>query len=187
MLNSLWIDPEQGTIDSPLNVAQVRVIPAVPAALKRLNELGFTLVIISNQPAAAKGKTTRANLEAVHARIVQEAQSAGAVISASYLCFHRQEDGCACRKPGIASVQQAFRDHPGASTELSWMVGDGVTDIEAGQRAGLNTAFVSSHKCDVCQALRQHAEAPTLWVTSLDDLANRLSQGKVHPKEGAKR
>jgi len=70
VLNALVVDPEHGTADSPLHPSQVRLLPGVPEALARLTRAGFVLRIVSNQPAAAKGKTTRANLEAVHEKVV---------------------------------------------------------------------------------------------------------------------
>lgn len=175
MINALVTDPDQGTIDSPLHPSQVELLPGVPQALARLESLGFALVIVSNQPAAAKGKTTRANLDQTQAEIVKRAQSAGAHIQASYVCFHRAEDRCTCRKPGVALLEQAFRDHPRAQREESWMVGDGITDVQAGQRFGLKTAFVARHKCDTCQVVQDGGADPTLWVQSLSDFAERLA------------
>ncbi len=175
VLNELVIDAEQGTIDSPLHPSQVRLIPHVPQTLARLNALGFACVIVSNQPAAAKRKTTRANLEAVHAEIVRLAQSAGGRVERSYICFHKEEDACACRKPKTGLLEQAFADYPESSRADSWIVGDGLTDIQAGQRFGLQTAFVAAHKCDVCQTVRNAADAPTLWVKNLEAFAREIS------------
>ncbi|HSZ82628.1 MAG TPA: HAD family hydrolase, partial [Polyangia bacterium] len=59
--------------DSPLRASEVEVFPWVPGVLRELTAAGFGLVVASNQPAAAKGKTTRADLEAAHAAIVREA------------------------------------------------------------------------------------------------------------------
>src|SRR5215469_5534383 len=108
VLNRVVVDPEHGTIDSPLHPDQVEVFPWVPEALLRLGRAGFALAIVSNQPAAAKGKTTRSNLERVQSRVLAEAESAGARIASSHFCFHRAEDGCDCRKPKTGLLQEAF-------------------------------------------------------------------------------
>jgi len=180
VLNELIIDPEQGTVDSPLHPSQVRLIPQIPQTLLRLEQLGFGLVIISNQPAAAKGKTTRENLEQAHAAIVEQAQSAGAHILDSYVCFHRAEDHCACRKPGIKLLQRAFSENRDARRDGSWMVGDGITDIEAGQRFGLHTAFIAAHKCDTCQVVQTKAvKEPTLWAKDLAAFTDMLTAKKT--------
>jgi len=172
------VDPEQGTVDSPLHPSQVSIVPTAPPALRRLHDLGFDLVIISNQPAAAKGKTTRANLDAVQADIVRRLESAGAVIRGSYICFHRAEDNCSCRKPKTGLLEQAFAAHPGPK-EKSWMVGDGVTDILAGQRFRLKTAFLAAHKCDICHVFpAQEMTPPDVWTTDLKTFVDQLERSR---------
>lgn len=170
VLNRHTVDPEQGTIDSPLHPSQVELEPGVPQLLKRLEALGFGLCIATNQPAAAKGKTTRANLEAVHAKVVAGAEAAGAHILSSHLCFHRAEDGCDCRKPKPGLLEQAFAANPTATRAGSWMVGDGVTDVEAGKALGLSTAFIGKRRCDACRIL----EVPPDYWGSLADLVSWL-------------
>jgi D-glycero-D-manno-heptose 1,7-bisphosphate phosphatase len=171
VLNRHTVDPEQGTIDSPMHERQVEVSPEVPAALARLARLGYTLCIATNQPAAAKGKTTLANLEAVHARVVREVEAGGARIASSHLCFHRAEDHCPCRKPKTGLLEAAFAANPGATREGSWMVGDGVTDVEAGQALGLSTAFIGKRRCDACGILER---TPPSFFGSLTAFAELL-------------
>lgn len=175
MLNAVIVDPEQGTVDSPLHPSQVEVFPWVPEALATIAGLGYKLAIVTNQPSAAKGKTTQKNLEDVHARIVHIAESEGAVISSSQLCFHRSEDGCACRKPAIGMLEAAFLEVSGTDKDDVWMVGDGVTDIEAGTRFGVKTAFLGPRKCDACKIFESHSLAPTFWGKNLKDFAHFLS------------
>jgi len=175
VLNRVVVDPEHGTIDSPLHPDQVDVFPWVPASLLRLQRAGFVLAIVSNQPGASKGKTTRENLERVHERVLAEAQQSGARIASSHLCFHRAEDGCRCRKPGTALLEDAFARNPGVDRAASWMVGDGVTDIEAGARFSLRTAFLGPRKCDACRVFEDRKLSPTLWVADLADLSTALT------------
>jgi D-glycero-D-manno-heptose 1,7-bisphosphate phosphatase len=174
VLNALVVHPIQGTVDSAMHPREVRLLPGVPRALARLHKMGYRLVIVSNQPSAAKGKTTRSNLEKIHRRIVEQAESAGAKILRSYLCFHRQEDHCRCRKPKPGLLQQAFRDFPESTRRASWMVGDGLTDIQAGQKMGLRTAFLAVHKCDTCQSLLRQRLRPTLWAKDLSDFVRKI-------------
>jgi D-glycero-D-manno-heptose 1,7-bisphosphate phosphatase len=142
VLNRTIPNPAEPRPDSPLRVDEVAVFPWVPAALRALTEGGWTMVIASNQPAAAKGKATRAALDAVHAAVLTQAQSAGGVIQGSFICFHRSEDGCDCRKPRAGLLRAAFAAHPGSRPEASWMVGDRAVDVLAGQALGLQTALV---------------------------------------------
>lgn len=153
VLNQMVVHPEHGTVDSPLYPSEVVPIESAIRAAACLSQAGWTLAICSNQPAAAKGKTTRANLESVHRVVLDALCTAGAELAGSYLCFHRAEDGCDCRKPKPGLLCAAVRDHghPGADV---WMVGDGVRDMEAGRAAGTRTAFVGGSRCDSCQLLR---------------------------------
>lgn len=174
VLNRLVVDPEHGTIDSPLHPTQVEVPPEVPVVLARLCAAGYGLAICSNQPAAAKGKTTRENLEATHATVVSRLESAGAKILSSHLCFHRAEDHCACRKPKPALLLEALAAHPRHERSGSWMVGDGVFDVEAGGAAGLRTALLAPRKCEWCAVVEARGLRPDFWGTSLEQFAEFL-------------
>jgi histidinol-phosphate phosphatase family protein len=113
----------------------VVLLPGVPEAVQALASHGAALAIATNQPAVAKGKTTRAAAEATHARVLE-------LLGArprSYICWHKREDGCDCRKPKPGLVLQALADEPGLET---WMIGDRVLDHEAGRAAGVRTALV---------------------------------------------
>jgi D-glycero-D-manno-heptose 1,7-bisphosphate phosphatase len=146
----------------------------VPRALTLLNSRHFGLAIATNQPAAAKGKTTRQNLEQVHEAVLNAAQSTGAKILSSHICFHRHEDGCECRKPKPGLLLDAISRNPGFDLNRSWMVGDGIHDIRAGQLAGLKTAFVGSKKWDARRVFEQAELEPTLWVENLMEFAEYL-------------
>jgi D-glycero-D-manno-heptose 1,7-bisphosphate phosphatase len=142
VLNRLLPNPAEPRPDSPMRPSEVEVFPWVPQALADLTRAGYGLVIASNQPAAAKGKTTRADLEAAHAAVLAAATSAGGVVLSSHLCFHRAEDGCACRKPATGLLEEAFALHAGYARAGSWMVGDRAPDILCGAAFGLETAYL---------------------------------------------
>jgi D-glycero-D-manno-heptose 1,7-bisphosphate phosphatase len=174
VLNRLVIDAEHGTIDSPLHPDQVEVHEGVAEALARLTAAGHGLAVVTNQPAAAKGKTTRRNLEQTHARVLERACRKGGQILSSHVCFHRAEDGCACRKPATGLLEEAFASHPDFGRAGAWMVGDGVTDVQAGAALGLRTAFLGPRKCDACKVLAQRNLSPTWWGPDLTTFAAHL-------------
>ena len=146
-----------------LNPDQVVVFPWVARALLRLNLAGYGLAIVTNQPSAAKKKTSLDLLNATHSRVLSEIQSEGAVILSSHICFHRSEDKCSCRKP-LPGLLQAARDlHPQFAHEQSWMIGDGITDVQAGATLGLKTAFFGPKKCDHCLVLENKDLVPHFW------------------------
>lgn len=174
VLNRMVVNADHGTIDSPLHPSQVRLIDGVAEALALLTEAGFGLAIVSNQPAWAKNKTTRANLEAVHTKVSIEATRLGGLILSSHLCLHRSEDGCECRKPRTGLLREAFRANPGFDPRQAWMIGDGVTDVQAGVALGLKTAFLGPRKCDACKILGERNLRPTWWGSDLATFTNYL-------------
>jgi histidinol-phosphate phosphatase family protein len=174
VLNRLVIDAEHGTIDSPLHPEQVELIPGVPEALARLTDAGYDLAIVTNQPAWAKNKTTRHNLEAVHEAVVRGVSRAGGRIVSSHLCMHRSEDGCECRKPKTGLLRQALALSSAHDASTTWMVGDGVTDVQAGAALNLNTAFLGPRKCDACKIFDERGLMPTYWGPDLSSFTEYL-------------
>lgn len=146
VLNRLLDNPAEPRPDSPMRASQVAVFPWVAPALRELTQAGFGIVVASNQPAWAKGKTTRADLEAAHAAVLEQAQSEGGVILSSHICYHRAEDGCRCRKPAPGLLAEAFARHPGYAVDASWMVGDRAVDVLAGAAFGVRTALLAAEE-----------------------------------------
>ncbi|MBK7863803.1 MAG: HAD-IIIA family hydrolase [Archangiaceae bacterium] len=127
--------------DSPLSPDQVELLPGVAAAVAELHAHGVPLAIATNQPSAAKGKATRAALEATHARVLELLP----VKPRSFICWHKKEDGCECRKPKPRLLLDAAAPYP----ELEgWMVGDRLTDHQAGRAAGMRTALLGDAESD---------------------------------------
>lgn len=174
VLNRMVIDEDHGTIDSPLHPEQVQLLPGVAEALARLTDAGYDLAIVSNQPAWAKRKTTRQNLEAVHEAVVRTASSAGARILSSHLCLHRSEDGCDCRKPRTGLLREAIALRADCDLHATWMVGDGVTDVQAGATLELNTAFLGPRKCDACKIFADRGLQPSYWGPDLPSFTEYL-------------
>ena len=102
VLNRLVPNPAEPRPDSPMGVSQVVVFPWVPKALRQLTEAGYGIVVASNQPAWAKGKTSREDLEAAHATVLREVQSEGGSSSAltSATTGPRTAASVASRPPG---------------------------------------------------------------------------------------
>jgi D-glycero-D-manno-heptose 1,7-bisphosphate phosphatase len=160
VLNELVADPVSGVAESPLNVEEVRLIPGAAAAAARLARAGFALVCVSNQPAAAKGKVTVAQLCAVHARVTELLAQEGVTLAASRLCLHHEQGvipalsgPCICRKPAPGMLLEAA-----AALDLdltsSWMVGDTDADVAAGKAAGCRTLLIC-HPGSVHKRLRR--------------------------------
>ena len=124
---------------------EFRVLPGVPQALRRLNEAGLRVVVVSNQRGIAKGLYTAADLEALHARFQQLLALEGARIDAFFICPH-ETDECNCRKPLPGLFEQAIARFPEITAATSVMIGDSPSDIEFGRRLGMKTIFVEGNE-----------------------------------------
>ena len=183
VLNRTLPNPAEARPDSPLRVEDVSIFPWVPAALRQLSNAGFVLAIATNQPAAAKGKTTLEALQQVQDRVLREVQREGGVISSAHVCFHRAEDGCNCRKPKAGLLNAALQRHPAALREQSWMVGDRATDVLAGAAAGLQTALLGDTLGLERQALAAAgAVGPSFCGDDLQDFVRFILAATVHDK-----
>ena len=156
VLNATVPDPDSGLFESPLKLADVHLLPGVGAALRRLADAGYVLACVSNQPVAAKGKTSVAELLALHERVLALLAREGVRLDASRLCPHHP-DGvvaelsgpCDCRKPAAGMLLDVARAQ-GLDLRASWMLGDTDSDVKAGKTAGCRTVLVeyplSAHK-----------------------------------------
>ena len=156
VLNELAPDPISGEPESPLELADVRLVAGAAAAARSLARAGFTLVCVSNQPAAAKGNASVEQLQAIHERVLALLAREQVQLEASRLCLHHPDGAvstlsrsCRCRKPQPGMLLDAARGL-GLASGASWMVGDTDTDVTAGQRAGCRTILLeypgSTHK-----------------------------------------
>ncbi len=152
---------------------EFELLPGVEDAIAALNQSGRVVIVITNQRGIALGLYSRNDLDGMHDRLRERLAARGARLDAIYVCPH--DDGqCNCRKPLTGLFEQAFKDFPAASPENSVMVGDSLSDIEAGSRLGMRTVFVTSSDEAVAEEARQSLELATLCVDSLPDFVQRL-------------
>lgn len=123
--------------------SDVRLVPGAAEGLRLFNQAGWRAVVVTNQSGIARGLFDQHELEEVHARMRALLAREGALLDAILHCPHHPAEGvpplrcvCACRKPAPGLLLEAARRF---SLELgaSWIVGDSLRDLEAGERAGL--------------------------------------------------
>jgi len=95
------------------------------------------------RPAWAKGVIAPETAEAIQAHVVSEIASRGGRIDRAYFCPHRADENCACRKPRPGMLLQAARELD-IDLSASWMIGDNITDMQAGRAAGVRCILVRS-------------------------------------------
>jgi len=122
---------------------QMQFLPGVQEAIIRLNREGLLVIVITNQRCVAKGLITADALQALHERMCSDLARAGATIDAVHCCPHDVQPPCGCRKPAPGLLLRAAQEH-GIALHESWMIGDSVSDSEAGRRAGCKTARIAS-------------------------------------------
>jgi D-glycero-D-manno-heptose 1,7-bisphosphate phosphatase len=121
------------------DIKDVAVFEGVPAALRKLNECEYKLVVITNQSGIARGYFTEEQYRAVEAEVSR--QIGDGLIDATYFCPHLPENDCKCRKPSPEMIFQAARDH-GIDLARSFFIGDKKSDLQCGRAAGVKTILV---------------------------------------------
>jgi len=184
-INEIVSFPELGLLDSPLSSEQFSLLPGAAEAISIFNRLGLEVVVASNQPGIAKGKMTEEAFEKVRSRMRKELGENGAHVDAEYYCLHhplakdiRYRVDCECRKPKPGLLLKAARDHD-LNLSRSYVVGDSLTDIEAGKTVGCRTFLIGNLKCDLCRLMEDERVKPDLIVPSL------LSAAEIIEKETA--
>jgi len=129
-------------------IDQLELISKSAEAIKGLNESGFKIIVISNQSGVARGYYQEKDIQMYNNEIKRQLEEKGARIDAIYYCPHHPEAtirdyriDCECRKPKPGMLKLAEKDL-NLDLKCSFLVGDKMSDIEAGYRAGCKTILV---------------------------------------------
>lgn len=150
---AIFLDKDGTLIENiPYNIdpKKVRLYEGVPEALQQLKSQGFKLFIITNQPGVALGYFEEQKLKDLWRAFKKIFARINIVIDGYYHCPHHEKGmvtkysvECSCRKPLPGMIYQAAREHD-IDLSSSWMVGDILHDIEAGNRAGCKTILINN-------------------------------------------
>ena len=157
--------------DVPYNVdpRHVRLIADAGPALRNMKNAGYKLIVISNQSGVARGLFEEKDLLHVN-RCIQSLLAAYDVsIDAFYYCPHGPNDGCECRKPMPGMILKAAKDYA-INPEISWMTGDILNDVEAGNRAGCCTIHLDNG--NETEWIKSDYRAPVYSVKDLMEAAD---------------
>lgn len=120
----------------PADAEALEIVSGAVEAVARLHDAGYLCICVTNQPDVARGTRTRENVEAMNNK-VREALG----LDDLFVCLHDNGDGCACRKPKPGMLLAAAEKW-GIDLLKSWMVGDRMTDVEAGKAAGCRPILI---------------------------------------------
>ncbi len=140
-------------------LSELIFLPQVGDAVRLLRSAGFLVIIVTNQRGVSRGKIRLAELQAMHDAIAGFFSAEHAPLDDIYVCPH--EGGCECRKPAPGMLLRAAREH-GIDLQNSWLVGDSLSDIEAGKRAGCYTVLISGTVPDWPKDLQPDLRADSL-------------------------
>ena len=134
------LNEDPGYINDP---GLVRLLPGVASGLERLREAGFKFYVLTNQSGISRGMISSEQLERVHARLSGLLGDHGIRIEKFYVCPHRDEDGCSCRKPRPGLVDVFLRENQYATPDC-FIIGDKLRDIQAGEQAEIRGILLES-------------------------------------------
>lgn len=167
---------------------KLRLFPGAAAAVRRLNDAGLPVVIVTNQSMIARGLASEQQLALVHERLIAMLAREGAHLDGIYYCPHHPDVGerpyhavCDCRKPLPGLLHRAAADL-GLDLRRSAMVGDSLRDLEACAAAGCPTLILvrTGHGTaeEAPTRAAKLASPPTICDTVIAAVDHILSQGQ---------
>jgi transaldolase len=147
---------------APTSLNEFQLLPGVPEAVAQLKTAGFLVIVVTNQPDVATGRTARSVVEAMHAEIAHRMP-----VDDIRACYHIDADQCACRKPKPGLIVEAAVQFD-IDLGTSYVVGDRWRDIEAGRAAGCLTIFVDYGY------EQEEPNRPDMVVQSLPEAVTRI-------------
>jgi len=154
MKRAVFLDRDGVITQDPPHYAhrldQLKLISKSAEAIKLLNKNNFKVIIVSNQSGVARGYYQEKGLMKFNCALKKELKKEDAYIDAIYYCPHHPEAkierykiNCNCRKPNPGMLKKAAKEL-NIDMKLSFMIGDKLSDIEAGKRAGCKTIIVKT-------------------------------------------
>lgn len=159
--------------------AEFEFLPGAIPALAELSRQGAQLIVVTNQRGVARGILARAALDDIHQRMTAVLARNGVHLGGIYVCPH-EVGTCACRKPAPGLFRQAQRDYPSLDLSASDIVGDSLSDLQAGRALGMRLWLVGAPE----ERAPVTANAATLGIYlngSADSLADLVQSGALAP------
>lgn len=134
-------------------IEEFQLIDGAAKAIRRINQSGYLAIVVTNQPVIARGDVTWEQLEEIHRKMETLLGQEGAYLDDIFICPHHPDSGfagevpaykiqCGCRKPKPGLLLQAAAKY-NIDLAQSWMIGDSLSDVEAGRAAGCQTIMMS--------------------------------------------
>ena len=137
---ALFLDRDGVIIENCANYvrswADVEIFPQALQALAGIHNTPYKIIVVTNQSVVGRGLISLTQATAINERLLVDIEKANGRVDAFYMCPHAPVDDCECRKPRPGLLQQAAQDHH-INLANSIMIGDALTDLQAGWAAGV--------------------------------------------------
>ncbi len=130
------------------SVEEFEFLPGVTEAIKIFSELFAYTFVVTNQQGIAKGVMSDDDLQIVHKHLLTQIKEAGGNIDKIYYCSDLAGSGSLKRKPEIGMALEVQKDFGGIDFSKSIMIGDSISDMKFGKKAGMKTVFISEKHTD---------------------------------------
>ena len=158
-------------------IEDFELLDGVAEAIRKLNQMGYLTVVVTNQPVIARGEVSFVELQEIHNKMETLLGNQGAYLDAIYFCPHHPHKGyegeipelkieCGCRKPKPGMFLEAAKDF-NIDLSQSWMIGDCENDILAGKNVGCKTVLIGLDRSDFGQdeSVKSLKEFVNIWMT----------------------
>jgi D-glycero-D-manno-heptose 1,7-bisphosphate phosphatase len=180
MKGAVFLDRD-GTVSEEVgyvnHVDRYRVYPWTADAIRKLNDSGTPVFLVTNQSGVARGYFPEELVKEVHRRLSETIARSGAFLNGTYYCPHHPEGRkaayrmfCDCRKPAPGMLLKASREH-GVDLSRSFIIGDRYLDLETGFRAGARGILVLSG-----YGRGEHLYLREQWPRPPDHVAENLAE-----------
>ena len=190
VINQIVYHQDIGVLDTPFHPSQFRLLPHVEKGLRRINRLGFKAVLVSNQPGVAKRHMSLKNFWKIDQKMNKELARKKVSLDGVYYCLHYPQGGekrykkiCNCRKPKPGLILKASKELD-IDPKSSYLIGDSLTDIQAGKSAGCTTFLLGNHKCDLCKLMEKKRTRPDFIAENLLEAVKIIQT--IETKKGVK-
>jgi D-glycero-D-manno-heptose 1,7-bisphosphate phosphatase len=155
---------------------EIEFLPGSIEAIKVLKELGYKIIVISNQSGIGRGILTEEMVKKVNRSFLDRLNKEDAEIDALYYCPHRPEDNCDCRKPRTGLIQKAVEEQR-LDLKDAVVIGDKLSDVELGKKLKVNTVLVlTGYGKKEAEKANSHQIKPDYIADTLYEAVNWLKK-----------
>lgn len=148
-MNIIFLDRDNTINEDPGYLSdpeKVKILPYVVEGLTILKNLNFEFIILTNQSGIGRGYFTEKDMYNVNQKIFEILNAYDIHIKDLFYCPHTDEDECSCRKPKPGLIIKALEKYPEINLESSWIIGDSLRDIKAGESFNIKGILLDSQE-----------------------------------------